>query len=408
MTGGLMKTTSTLAIAAAATLMLGSVTLPTAARAADLGGDCCADLEGRVAELEATTARKGNKRVSLTITGRVAATMTFWNDSGPVSTAAYDELSDVSYGGVGDGPIVVFKGEGRIRSDLTAGYYMELDDGLGGFTQNSHTGGGVGKPSQANVYVYLASKSLGTLQLGKIDSAADQYGVNYDGSWIGGHTGGRANRQFKVRDTAGAFTARLFSDYIGTFAQGGETGIRYISPTIGGFSFNASHLGDDKTGFGVNYGATHGTVTLGFGAAYGVDSRFDATPSVTYKGVSAGFKESSSGIFLAARWDQKTVDLAGYSPTTVSVNGGWAKNVTGAGDTTIHASYARSNDLAALGTSAHTTIVGLDQKIDSAESHIFVQYEGTTIDTPIVGVAPIKSDAAESISSVTAGMSVQF
>ena len=82
MTGGLSKTTSTLALAAAAGLMLGSLTLPTAARAADLGGDCCADLETRVAELEATTVRKGNKKVSLTITGRVAAAMVFWNDSG--------------------------------------------------------------------------------------------------------------------------------------------------------------------------------------------------------------------------------------------------------------------------------------------------------------------------------------
>ena len=41
------------------------------AKAADLGGDCCADLEERVAELEATTARKGNRKMSLTITGQV-------------------------------------------------------------------------------------------------------------------------------------------------------------------------------------------------------------------------------------------------------------------------------------------------------------------------------------------------
>ena len=33
----------------------------TPAEAADLGGDCCADLEVRIAELEATTARKGNR-----------------------------------------------------------------------------------------------------------------------------------------------------------------------------------------------------------------------------------------------------------------------------------------------------------------------------------------------------------
>ena len=41
------------------------------AKAADLGGDCCADLEERVAELEATTARKGNRKVSLTVSGWV-------------------------------------------------------------------------------------------------------------------------------------------------------------------------------------------------------------------------------------------------------------------------------------------------------------------------------------------------
>ena len=40
-------------------------------RAADLGGNCCADLEERIAELEATTARKGNRKMSLTITGQV-------------------------------------------------------------------------------------------------------------------------------------------------------------------------------------------------------------------------------------------------------------------------------------------------------------------------------------------------
>ncbi|MBN9281890.1 MAG: porin, partial [Hyphomicrobium denitrificans] len=38
-------------------------------QAADLGGDCCADLEQRIAELEATTATKGNRKVSLTISG---------------------------------------------------------------------------------------------------------------------------------------------------------------------------------------------------------------------------------------------------------------------------------------------------------------------------------------------------
>jgi hypothetical protein len=49
------------------------------AKAADLGGDCCADLEERVAELEATVARKGNRRVSLTISGQVSTMIMAWD-----------------------------------------------------------------------------------------------------------------------------------------------------------------------------------------------------------------------------------------------------------------------------------------------------------------------------------------
>lgn len=78
MTGGLFKSASTLANLAAAGLMVGSVAMTLkAAYAADLGGDCCADLEERVAELKATTARKGSKKISLTVTGRVNANMLY-------------------------------------------------------------------------------------------------------------------------------------------------------------------------------------------------------------------------------------------------------------------------------------------------------------------------------------------
>ena len=71
MIGGLVKSsTSRMAILAAMGLFMGGVAMPSA-KAADLGGDCCADLEERVAELEATTARKGNRKMSLTITGQI-------------------------------------------------------------------------------------------------------------------------------------------------------------------------------------------------------------------------------------------------------------------------------------------------------------------------------------------------
>src|SRR3989337_267382 len=81
MFGGLTKTSSRIAIAAALGLTLGGFAMKaTPAKAADLGGDCCADLEERVAELEATTVRKGNKKVSVTLSGWVVKSMNFWDD----------------------------------------------------------------------------------------------------------------------------------------------------------------------------------------------------------------------------------------------------------------------------------------------------------------------------------------
>src|SRR5690349_24829139 len=76
MNGALMKASSRFAIAAALGLVVGAGS----ASAADLGGDCCADLEERIAELEATTARKGNRKVSLTISGWVNEAVFGWDD----------------------------------------------------------------------------------------------------------------------------------------------------------------------------------------------------------------------------------------------------------------------------------------------------------------------------------------
>ena len=64
----------------AAAVGLGLYAYMPPAKAADkAGGDCCADLEERVAELEATVARKGNRKVTLYITGQVSKAI-LWTD----------------------------------------------------------------------------------------------------------------------------------------------------------------------------------------------------------------------------------------------------------------------------------------------------------------------------------------
>src|SRR5262245_5283441 len=73
------KSTGALSTLTAAAMLAGGLSV-SPAFAADLGGNCCADLEERVAELEATTARKGNRRVSLTISGQVTTAIMAWDN----------------------------------------------------------------------------------------------------------------------------------------------------------------------------------------------------------------------------------------------------------------------------------------------------------------------------------------
>ena len=101
-------------------LVLGVVGLfaATPASSADLGGDCCADLEERVAELEATTARKGNRKVSLTVSGWVNEAVFWWDDGTEKNVNVGTDLIEQSR--------VRFVGEAKIDKDWSAGYILEL------------------------------------------------------------------------------------------------------------------------------------------------------------------------------------------------------------------------------------------------------------------------------------------
>src|SRR6476620_1741980 len=85
------------------------------ARAADLGGDCCADLEERIVELEATTVRKGNKKVSVTLYGQVNRAALFWDDGAEKNTYVVDNNYESSRFG--------FKGSAKTGfGDWVGGY----------------------------------------------------------------------------------------------------------------------------------------------------------------------------------------------------------------------------------------------------------------------------------------------
>ena len=116
MIGGLMKTTSRLTIATAFAAFA-----TTGAMAADLGGNCCSDLEERVAELEATTARKGNRKVSLEVSGQVNRAIVWHNDDNSRVSKFTSRDNDGR-----SGSRFRFKGSAKIDSDRSAGFLIEI------------------------------------------------------------------------------------------------------------------------------------------------------------------------------------------------------------------------------------------------------------------------------------------
>src|SRR6187431_2989972 len=88
--------------------------------AADLGGDCCADLEERVAELEATTVRKGNKKVKVELYGRMNRTITWWDDGQESNVYNYNNSYNTSRFGI--------RGKGKISDDWTSLFVIEIED----------------------------------------------------------------------------------------------------------------------------------------------------------------------------------------------------------------------------------------------------------------------------------------
>jgi len=242
----------------AAGLLAGS--LASGAQAADLGGNCCADLEERIAELEATTARKGNRKVSLTISGFVAQQILAWDDGFEQNVYVTDT------GSISIGTHFAFTGKATIAPGLTAGYHLKIEvinnDSLV-VNQNSDEGPnaiGVGGLAIESSYWFLKSETYGRVSVGMQSSAADNAAILPDAS----RSLVQANyvlydiNNFGLRNAAGAGIGGLvYGDLASCYpinGAGGASGdcdgvpsnvVRYDSPTLAGFSFSASWGEDD-------------------------------------------------------------------------------------------------------------------------------------------------------------------
>ncbi|MBO6550821.1 MAG: hypothetical protein JJ964_14520 [Rhizobiales bacterium] len=323
-----------------------SLTAP-AAHAADLGGDCCADLEERVATLEATTARKGNRKVSLSISGWVNQALYIWDDG--VDSDVY-QITD---NGNTLSTRITFAGSARINTDWSAGYTITIEpiqaEGLFGVSQQNDDGSFVNGLGLLESYMYVKNERLGTLSWGLQQQASDNVGVVdlSGGLWSGVAPIFRGNR-FKLRSAnGGSFNAdgSLAAGLNGANVPGSnplKTGItsadfaacnainagigmdcfglltnsvKYVSPTVSGFTLSTSWGENDFFEVAGAVGYINATSNSNGGngiAAAGTD--------VEVFNVAGGFMHVPTGIFANFDYNTEKVDSIGGISANALVN----------------------------------------------------------------------------------------
>jgi len=276
MIGGLMRTTSRFAIAAAASVIV------TNAMAADLGGNCCADLEERVAELEATTARKGNRRVSLTVYGQVNEAILWWDDGEESNAYVVTNNSGRTRFG--------FRGDARISSEWSAGYLIEVgiriagSDNVDQFVDDDRSS--VNALDLRHSAWYIESNRLGRVWVGHTDMSTENItAINLSNAGViasadvnlfsGGFFLRQDDGRLLVSSSSGALAGLRWRDINSQFFAQGNPGdgtranlVRYVSPTFSGFTFSAAWGEDDFWDVALRYANEWNGVRVAAGVGY--------------------------------------------------------------------------------------------------------------------------------------------
>lgn len=264
---------------ALAVIGLGGAAAP--ALAADFGGDCCADLEERIAELEATTARKGNRKVSLNVYGQVNEAVMFWDDG--YERNAYVVTNDASWTRFG------FKGGAKINKDWSANFLIEI--GLRSANSKRSTQsdplGSTGIEVRHSWW-NLKSETYGTFQIGHMSTAQDGIteinlaGTNSVGKFSDVEDSGLGFflRSKSSPALSGVKWYRLLK-HSGDQPGDGDRreAAMYISPKFAGFTASAAWGGDDNWDAAVRYEQEVAQFQIEAGIAYGqyTDAGNDST-----------------------------------------------------------------------------------------------------------------------------------
>jgi hypothetical protein len=383
MIGGLWKSTSTVALAAAAGLFVGGVAVPSA-KAADLGGDCCADLEERVAELEATTARKGNRRMSLTVSGQVTRSILYWNDGDQSGTYAGLDNHNQS-------TRFVFSGSAKISPNVTAGFEFMTEWSGGARTstvdQNSPDGNGaslIAGDGTLNVRTanwWLEDKTFGRVTVGRLNVSGPVGTIDLGGiSTVAHWSPGLVGNSFFV-----AGTTRM-SGVIGpTYGGDRIEGIRYDTANLGGFVGQAVWGENDVWSASIRYAGEFGGIRVAAGIGYEAQENNGTQPIQLDNGSrpmdnewagSLALMHVASGLFVQGHY-ATTEWQNGTDSQFWMVQAGITKNWFGLGNTSFYGEYGNAeNYIRASVALADSNVdfygIGVVQQIDAAAMELYL------------------------------------
>lgn len=415
-------------------LVLGGVAAAavTTASAGDLGGDCCSDLEERIAELEATTARKGNTKVSLEVSGHVNEAILFWDDG--AESNAYIVTND------NERTRFRFKGKAKIDANWEAGYQLEVGVRAANskrFTQLDSSGSGtdVGFDLRDS-YWYVKSKSLGRFSLGLQATATDKItesNLTQTSSFAKYSDVEDTGLGLILRSAAnggltnsGITWRRLIGDAGDQPGEGERrfNAVKYVSPEVSGFVVSAAWGQDDYWDVALNYAGTHAGFKIAAGIGYGEITDGGQTQTVCAAQAGAGDTAASSdtncrqfggsvsvlheatGLFVNFGAGQKTDDViadtvrfggtgADDGQRFWAVQGGIEKAFFDLGKTTVYGEYydydgggatrrtvgasdalnpPGAGSWAVWGTGVNVIGAGLAQGIDRAGMIVYLSY----------------------------------
>lgn len=409
MIGGLKQTTSRLAIAAAAGLFTGGIALAPA-QAADLGGDCCADLEERVAELEATTVRKGNRKVSVKLSGQVNRAILWWDDGEDSDVFFVDNEQSSSRFRI--------TGSATISPGRTAGFRIEADwfiqnnssivsncdpdsfaivgparcQALANITGNG--GFGTGTTNSKNVTdmrwteVWIKDESLGKLSLGKGDTASNGSSeVDLSGTSVAQYAGmADVGASFMFRTSAGGFSGiRLAQVYSQLDGLSRRNRIRYDTPSFGGFTLSTSYGADDFWDGALRFKKEWNSVRCAWAGAIAHDTNEDDDDFWRYS-TSGSCIHTPSGLNLTLGYAE---DDEGGSNTFDQnwwfVKVGISRRWNSHGKTSISVQYAQNEDKLTSGDETESWGVAFVQNIDSAAMELYMAYSHHEYSDNLIG-----------------------